>query len=169
MMVDPESVFYLRETMQRDGLIRSLQDIQVVGESIADHAEQFKQSFDLFMEGFPEVNFVCGPSFCGGCVAELVSALNHIRKAGYGERLKGLTLVLGGAEDFEPSPKMAFIGECSAELAEDFPCALGCPPEEDSVFEAICEACGADLSLVMSLRDEARRAIWESTMHLIGQ
>ncbi len=170
MGIDPESVFYLREIMRRDGLITGLQDIQVVGESVSDHAEQFKQSFDLFMEGFPDVNVVYGPSFCGGCVAELVSALNHIRDAGYGERLKGLTLVLGGPEEeFERTEKMAFIGECSVDLAEGAPGIGGCPPDEDGVFEAICAACGADLPLVLSVRDETRRRKWDDSMHLIGQ
>ncbi|MCD6400133.1 DUF362 domain-containing protein [candidate division WOR-3 bacterium] len=169
MGVDPQTVFYLRETMKRDGYITGLQDIEVVGESVADHAEQFKQSFDLFMQGFPDIRIVYGPAFCSGCVAELVSALNHIRDAGYGEWLKGLTLVVGGAEDFEPSEKMAFIGECSADLAGSAPCVGGCPPDEDDVFEAICAACGADVSVVMSVRDEARRRKWDSSMHLIQQ
>jgi hypothetical protein len=169
MGVDPYSVYYLRELMQMAGEVRGLEDIEVVGESIADHAEKFKTSFEVMMEMFPGVRIIEGDSFCGGCVAELASALRHIKGAGYEAHLDGLTIIVGNPEEYEVSGKVAVIGGCTEDADDGWPTATGCPPAEDDVFAAICEACGAELSLVLSIRDETRRQVWDSTMHLISQ
>jgi len=169
MGVDPDSVYYLRELMQMEGEIRGLQDIEVVGESVVDQAERFKTSFDVVMEQFPGVSVVAGDLFCSGCVAELVSALRHMKGAGYEKHMDGLTIVVGNPEEYEVTGKVAVIGGCSEDVDESWPTATGCPPAEDDVFAALCDACGAELSLVLSVRDEFRREAWESTMHLISQ
>ena len=169
MGVDPYSVFYMRELMQMEGEVHGLDDIQVVGESIADHAEKFKTAFEVVMEMFPGVTVIEGDSFCAGCVAELVSALRHVKNAGYEANLDGLTIVVGNPEEYEVTGKVAVIGGCTEDADEDWPKATGCPPAEDDVFAAICDACGAELSLVLSIRDETRRQVWDSTMHLIAQ
>lgn len=169
MGVDPESVYYLRELMRMEGEVRGLEDIEVVGESIIDHAERFKTAFEVVMEMFPGVTVVAGDLFCSGCVAELLSALRHMKGAGYEKHMDGLTIVVGNPEDYEVSGKVAVIGGCSEDVDENWPTAGGCPPAEDDVFAALCEACGAELSLVLSVRDEFRRDMWESTMHLISQ
>jgi len=169
MGISPEAVYYLREMMQMDGEVHGLEDIDAVGESIEDHAERFRTAFEVIMEMFPGVRVVEGDSFCSGCVAELVSALRHMKGAGYEAHMDGLTIVVGNPVEFEASGKVAVIGGCTDELSEDWPVASGCPPAEDDVFEALCQACGAELSLVLSVRDEFRREKWESTMHLIAE
>ncbi len=167
MGIDPDSVFYLRELTSRDGEVRGLSDIEVVGESIETHARPFRTAFEAFMDQYPEVRVVSGPSFCSGCVAELVTALRYLHESGYGERAKGLTIVVGVPEESEISGKCAVIGACSDEQAGDIAMASGCPPAEDDVVIALCEACDADPSLVLSVRDENRRQMWESTSDLI--
>jgi uncharacterized protein (DUF362 family) len=168
MGIHPYSVFYLRELMSMPGQVRGFQDIDMVGESIEEHAQEFRPAFDLFMERYPEVKLAVGPSFCGGCVAELVSALRYMHDAGYGERMKQVTIVVGGPEDVEIEGPVVVIGQC-CEAFEDFgPLAFGCPPAEDDVINAMCEAIGADASLVMSLRDENRRRMWEESSALIN-
>ncbi len=169
MGIDPDSVLYLRHMTQWPGEVRSLQDIEVVGESIQAHAERFRPAFDVIKEAYPEVNFIEGPSFCGGCVAELVSALKHVKGAGYGDRMKGLTVIVGNPEEVEATDRMVVIGGCSEELEEYGPLASGCPPAEDDVIEAFCEAIGADASLVMSVRDETRQRMWDESSHLVRQ
>lgn len=169
MGIHPYSVFYLRELMTREGEVHGFADLEVVGEPIEAHAQRFRPAFDVFMERHPDVKLVAGPSFCGGCVAELVSALRYIKDAGYGERMKGLSIVVGAPEDVEINGPVVVIGECSGEYEECGPIALGCPPAEDDVLEAICQAIGADVSLVMALRDENRRRMWDSTIDLIGR
>ncbi len=168
MGMHPYSVFYLRELMSMPGQVRGFQDIDIVGESIEDHAQQFRPAFDLFMERYPEVKLVTGPSFCGGCVAELVSALRYMHDAGYGERMKQVTIVVGGPEDVEIEGPAVVIGQCCEAFEDCGPFAFGCPPAEDDVLTAMCEAVGADASLVMSLRDENRRRMWDESSALIN-
>lgn len=168
MGIHPYSVYYLRELMSRSGEVGGFADIDVVGEAIEAHARQFRPAFDLFMERYPHVRLVTGPSFCGGCVAELVSALRYVHDAGYGERMKGLSILVGAPEDIELEGPAVVVGGCSDQYEGCGPMASGCPPAEDDVLEAICEAIGADVSLVMSLRDETRRRMWDATSELIG-
>lgn len=167
MGIHPYSVFYLRELMSQPAEIHEFSEIEVVGESIEAHARKFCGAFDAFMELYPQVKLVAGPSFCGGCVAELVSALRYVHDAGYGERMKGLTIVVGAPEEVEVEGPVVIIGECSSECQDLGPVAPGCPPAEDDVLEAICEAVGADASLVASLRDETRQNLWDSTSELV--
>jgi uncharacterized protein (DUF362 family) len=167
MGIHPYSVFYLRELMSRPGEVHGYSDIDVVGESLESHARNFRPAFDVFMERYPDVRVVSGPSFCGGCVAELVSAVRYLHDAGYGERMKNLTIVVGAPEDVEIEGLVAVIGECSDAWEECGPMAAGCPPAEDDVLSAICDAIGADVSLVMSVRDENRHRMWDSTCGLV--
>ncbi len=167
MGIDPAEVFYLRELTSQEGEVRGLADVDVVGESIDAHAERFRPAFDAFMDRYPGVRIVTGQSFCGGCVAELVTAIRYVHEAGYGERLKDITIVVGNPEEVEVSGTIAVVGDCSEAHEGRGPMASSCPPAEDDVVAALCEACGADPSLVLSLRDENRRTMWDSTSHLI--
>ncbi len=168
MGIDPQSVFYLRELLSRPGEIHGLADVELVGESLLAHAQQFRPAFDAFMDGYPEVSITRGPLFCGGCVAELVSAIRYLRDAGYGERLKQITIVVGGPDELSVEGNLAVIGDCCGAYEEHGSMARGCPPAEDDVLIALCEAVGAEPSLVMSLRDENRRRMWDDTSHLVG-
>jgi len=163
MGIHPYSVFYLRELTSLPGEVHGLSDVEIVGEPIEAHAQVFRPAFEVFMERYPAVRLVTGPSFCGGCVAELVSAIRYMHDAGYGEQMRDLTIVVGAPEDIELEGNVVVIGECSQEYEESGPFAPACPPAEDDVLTAICEAVGADASLVMTVRDENRRRMWEST------
>ena len=167
MGIHPYSVFYLRELTSQPGEVHGLADIDIVGESLEAHAREFRPAFDGFMERYPDVRLVTGSSFCGGCVAELVSAIRYMHDAGYGERMKNLTIVVGAPEEVEVVGEVVVIGECSDAYSECGAVAASCPPAEDDVLSAICEAIGADVSLVMAVRDENRRAMWDSTSHLV--
>lgn len=164
MGIHPYSVFYLRELTSHPNEVHGLSDVEVVGESLEAQAKLFRPAFNVFMEKYPDVRIVTGPSFCGGCLAELVSSILHIHNAGYGERMKDLTILVGAPEDIEVEGNVVVIGECSEEYEECGPMALGCPPAEDDVLIAVCEAIGADSSLVMAVRDDNRRAMWDETI-----
>ena len=169
MGVDPDSVMYLREMTQWDGEVSGIGDVDIVGESLIAHAECFKSAFEVFLAGFPGVEVVQGPGLCGGCIAELETALRYLKKAGYEQEMNGLTILVGAPEEFDVGDKVAVIGECSADINSDWPMAPGCPPAEEDVIEALCAACDADPALVMSVRDDARREMWDSSRDLIGR
>lgn len=167
MGIHPFSVFYLRELASLPGEVHGLSDVEVVGESLAAHASVFRPAFDVYMDRYAGVRLVTGPSFCGGCVAELVSAIRYMHDAGYGEQMRDLTIVVGAPEDIELEGKVVVIGECSQDYEDAGPFAPACPPAEDDVLTAICDAVGADASLVMTVRDENRRRMWDSTVQKI--
>ncbi len=164
MGIHPYSVFYLRELMSHPDEVHGLSDVEVVGESLEAHAELFRPAFDVFMDKYPNVRIVTGPSFCGGCLAELVSSILHIHNAGYGEQMKDLTILVGAPEDVEVEGNVVVVGECSQDYEQCGSMALGCPPAEDDVLIAMCDAIGADSSLVMAVRDENRRVMWDATI-----
>ncbi len=168
MGIGPSEVFYLREMIGCEGEIGGFSDVEVVGETVEAHAERFRPALDAFMERYAGVHLAIGSRFCGGCVAELVTAIRYVHDAGYGERLKEVTIVAGDPEEVNATGKIVVIGECSEVYEGSGPMASGCPPAEDDVVIALCEACGADPSLVLSVRDENRRNMWESTSNLIG-
>jgi len=82
--------------------------------------------------------------------------------------MKQITIVVGGPEEVDVEGELVVIGGCSEAYEDHGPMARGCPPAEDDVLGVLCEVVGADLSLVMSLRDENRRQMWDSTSHLVG-
>ncbi len=169
MGVDPDSVMYLREMTQWEGEVSGIGDVDVVGESIIAHAECFRPAFEALLDAYPGVEVVQGPRLCGGCIAELESALRYLKASGYEQEMNGLTIVIGAPEEFDAGDKVAVIGECSADIDNDWPTATGCPPTEEDVIEALCAACDADPALVMCVRDDARREMWDSTRDLIGR
>jgi len=167
MGIDPDSVLYLRRMTEWDGEVSGIGDVDIVGESLLEHAECFKSAFQVFLEDFPGVQVVQGPGSCGGCMSELETALRHLKGAGYEQAMNGLTILVGAPGEFNDGDKVAVIGECSAEINNGWPAATGCPPSEDDVIEALCAACGADPALVMSVRDDTRREVWDSSRDLI--
>ena len=169
MGIDPDSVMYLRHMTQWDGEVSGIGDVDVVGESVIAHAECFRPAFEALLDSFPGVEVPRGPGLCGGCIAELESALRYLKEAGYEQEMNGLTILVGAPGEFDGGDKVAVIGECSADINDGWPMAPGCPPSEEDVIEALCAACGADPALVMSVRDDVRREMWDSSKDLIGR
>ncbi len=167
MGIDPHQVMHLNYFAQGEGRTVNPGEIEIVGEPLDRHQQHFKTGFEAFEERFPGVHVLRGDAACTGCTNELVSAITYMKEAGYGDSLQGLSIIIGNPEKPQVSGKAAVIGKC----AKDFKClghfAAGCPPKEEAMIRALCEACAADLGQVIGTRDEARRRLWESSDKLL--
>jgi len=160
-------VRHLDYLARQKGAVSGLEQIEVLGEPLEKHRRQFKTAFDAFLEGFPAVRVLQGGSFCSGCVHEIVTALRHMKNAGYEAEMEGLSIIVGNPSQPPAAAKTAVLGSCSETLAGFGAYAAGCAPPEDATIEALCQACGADPETVKARRDETRRQWWESTAALL--
>lgn len=163
MQIPPSSVLHLRYQAEREGLSVELEGIQVLGESVQEHSRPFKTGFEVFRERFPRVTILCGESACTGCTSELVTALTYLEKAGYTHEMTDLCVVIGEVDTVEARPKLAALGKCGRRHAALGVHAPGCPPGEEAVVRALCEACGADPARVLQVRDSVREQMWKET------
>ena len=160
-------VRHLDYLTRQEGAVSGLEQIEVLGEPLGKHRQQFKTAFEAYLEGFPGVRVLQGGSFCSGCVHEIVTALRHIKNAGYERDMEGLSILVGNPSQPPAAAKTAVLGSCSEGLAGLGAYAAGCAPTEDATIQALCEACGADPERVRAGRDETRRRWWESTAALL--
>jgi uncharacterized protein (DUF362 family) len=169
MGVDPSRVMHLQYMAAREGKRAALDAVEVVGEPLEAHRQVFTTGFEVFQSRFPEVTIVRGESACSGCTNELVSALSFVKKAGYGERMRGLTVVIGDAADVGATGKVATLGKCAADYPRASAYVGGCPPKEGEMVRVLAEACGADPDVVMATMEGARKAVWDASDQLMDK
>lgn len=167
MGIDPKRIMHLQYLAKQEGTMVDLEQIEIVGESLDNHRQQFKTGFQVFEARYPEVHIVQGESACSGCTNELVSAIIYMKQAGYSQEMEGLTVVIGNPAEPKVTEKTAVLGKCAKECARLGSYAAGCPPKEDAIIRALCDMCAADPDRVMATRDEARRKLWESSKILL--
>jgi uncharacterized protein (DUF362 family) len=163
MGIDPAQIMHLQYMAQKEGKRADIDAVEVVGERIADHRQVFKTGFDVFRSRYPEVCFVQGESACSGCTNELVSAITYMKQAGYGEQMKGLTVVIGNAADVRAEGKVVALGKCSAGVKGVDAHVPGCPPKEDEMVRVLCEVCGVDPRKVRETMAGERKKLWDSS------
>ena len=169
MSIDPAQVMHLQYMAEHEGTRAKLDAIDVVGERLEDHRQVFTTGFEVFRSRFPEVTIVRGESACSGCTNELVSALSFVKKAGYGERMRGLTVVIGDAADTGVRGKVAALGKCAEGYPEATAYLAGCPPKEAEMVRVLAEACGADPAVVMQTMQGARKAVWDASDQMMDK
>ena len=162
MGIDPDQVMHLQYIAQQQGRTLDLEQIKLVGEPLDKHIQQFKTGFQVFEERFPGVNIIQGESACSGCTNELVSAITYMIEGGQAKKLQDLTVIIGNPSDPVVTDKTAALGKCSKEFSDRGIYAAGCPPREQDMIRALCEACAADYDRVIATRNEMRRKLWES-------
>jgi len=167
MGIDPKRIMHLQYLAKQEGTMVDLEQIEIVGESLDKHRQQFKTGFQVFESRYPGVHIVQGESACSGCTNELVSAIIYMKQAGYSQEMEGLTVVIGNPTEPKVTEKTAVLGKCAKECAHLGSYAAGCPPKEDAIIRALCDVCAADPDWVMATRDEARRKLWESSKILL--
>jgi uncharacterized protein (DUF362 family) len=167
MGIDPKQIMHLQYLAKQEGTIVDLGQIEIVGEPLDKHRQQFKTGFQVFEARYPEVHIVQGESACSGCTSELVTAITYMKQAGYSREMEGLTVIIGNPAELEVTGKTAALGKCAKDWAHLGSYVAGCPPKEDAMIRALCDVCAADPDRVMGTRDEARRKLWESSRTLL--
>jgi len=163
MGIDIAQVMHLQYMGKKEGKRVALDAVDLVGDRVEDHRQSFMTGFDVFRARYPEVCIVQGDSACSGCTNELVSAITYMKEAGYGEQMRGLTVVIGNASDAGATEKVVALGKCASDLKGADAYVRGCPPKEDAMVRAIAEVCGADADAVMATMAEARKKLWDKS------
>ena len=163
MDIDPAHIMHLQYLAEKEGKKVSLDAIDVVGESIEANKKHFLMGFEVFESRYPELNIVQGESACSGCTNELVSAITYMKQAGFEDRMKGLTVVIGNASDVGGTGKVVALGKCAAGVKDVDAHLPGCPPKEDAMIRTLCDVCEADAEAVMATMAEARKKLWDNS------
>ena len=183
----PKRVMHLEYYARRVGRSLDLSEVTVRGESL-EGWPGFRDAFEVFHERFPELRVLEGDAACSGCSGELGGALSYIQLAGFEDRLKGLTILMGCPTDRDiVQDRVFYLGKCcrevsrqgvGAEIAEADRAisrgsraafAPGCPPRDEAIIVALAELCGFDGKEVLALRDAERKRRWESTARLLSR
>ncbi len=167
MSIDPAQIMHLQYMGEREGKRVALDAIDVVGETIEANKKVFATGFDVFRSRYPEVTIVQGESACSGCTNELVSAITYMKQAGYGDKMQGLTVVIGNAPDAGTSDKVVALGKCAVGLHGSLAHVAGCPPKEAEMVAAIAQVCGADPEAVMLEMEQARKKLWDASSNAL--
>lgn len=162
MGIDPNKIMHLCYIAQQEKRTVALEQIELIGEPLENHVKHFKSGFQAMVEKYPGVHLVQGKSACSGCTNELVGVLRSMKEAGYGQNMEKLTIIIGDPGEPEVTEKVVVLGKCARELKQLGTYEAGCPPKEDNMVRALCEACHADAKQVIAARDEARHKLWES-------
>jgi len=164
MDFDPKQIMHLQYVAKRQGSTTDLDQIEILGESIAAQRRSFKSALEVFKERYPGISIVLGESACTGCICEMIGALSHVKEAGFGEAMEGLKVIIGDPPEREvASGKVLLFGKCAKHLAGFGPHLPGCPPAEEEALKAICQLSCVDTNEVISSRDRMREKTWQAT------
>lgn len=128
--------------------------IEVRGERI----DSVKYPFIPFLEGAKHLYGgakIIEKDTCTGCVGESVSTFIYLNRAGFHDKLKELTIIMGAPERIPPlERKPVIIGRCAKGYRDLGLFVPGCPPHGMKINDAVCRALGVDKKTV-------QRAIFE--------
>jgi uncharacterized protein (DUF362 family) len=116
--------------------------IEVRGEGI----DSVKRPFIPFLEGarhlYGGANII-EKDTCTGCVGESVSTFIYLNKAGFHDKLKDLTIIMGTPGEIPPlqgKPEPVVIGRCAKEHRHLGVFVPGCPPHGMKINDVVCQA-----------------------------
>jgi len=124
--------------------------IEVRGEGI----DSVKRPFIPFLEGarhlYGGANII-EKDTCTGCVGESVSTFIYLNKAGFHDKLKDLTIIMGTPGEIPPlqgKPEPVVIGRCAKEHRHLGVFVPGCPPHGMKINDVVCQALEVDKKTV---------------------
>ena len=128
--------------------VAQLEDIEVRGERLEAVRRRFVPFQEAMQDRFGGANIV-EESACTGCMGEMISTFIYLDQAGFGDRLKELTLILGTPDEVPPgSGTPVVVGKCARAFREAGVFVPGCPPHGMAITRGACEALGIDLEVV---------------------
>jgi len=128
--------------------------IDVAGASVAEVQRRFVPFQEAARSRFGDAT-VIEKDACTGCVGEIVSTFIYLDRAGFGDRLGDLTLVLGMPEDLpQVRGTPVVVGRCARAHRDLGVFVPGCPPHGMRITDAACEALGIDKAVVRQAIEE---------------
>jgi uncharacterized protein (DUF362 family) len=145
---DVEQILHVQLAAQAGLGVADLARIEVRGEAIADVARRFTPYQDAAQDRFGAARIV-ERNACTGCMGEMVSTFIYLNKAGFGDRLADLTLIMGTPEvlpEIDGTPVV--VGKCARAYRHRGIYIPGCPPHGIAITDAACKALGLDGTVV---------------------
>ena len=141
---DVEQILHVKLAGEEGLGVADLDKIEVRGERIESSRRPFVPHQAAARIQFGGATVV-EKDACTGCMGEMVSTFIYLNRAGFGDRLKDLTLVLGRLDEVPASDGPTIvIGKCARAFRERGIFVSGCPPHGFEITDAACRALGID-------------------------
>lgn len=145
---DVAQILHVQLAAQEGLGVADLGLIEVRGEAIAGVARRFVPHAEAAQDRFGGAQ-VIERNACTGCMGEIVSTFIYLSRAGFGDWLPELTLVMGTPEELpEMRGTPVIIGKCAAGLRHLGVYVPGCPPHGIAITDGACQALGIDAERV---------------------
>ncbi|MFP3153945.1 DUF362 domain-containing protein [Lachnospiraceae bacterium ZAX-1] len=141
MGYEPKEVGIIRIGSKLAGIgSMSLDDIEIVGNTIEETARVFKRAFEVEIKGLPEFDLILTKGACTGCRNTVISAIIDMKNDGIEHTLAGKTIIAGPIDKLPDGvdPKnVVLIGKCTINLKDQATHVMGCPPNNIFVERGI--------------------------------
>lgn len=145
---DVEQILHVKLAGEEGLGVADLDKIEVCGETIESARRPFVPHQAAARIQFGNATIV-EKDACTGCMGEMVSTFIYLNKAGFGDRLKDLTLMLGTLDEVPPTDgPTVVIGKCARAFRKRGIFVSGCPPHGFEITDAACQALGIDKQAV---------------------
>jgi uncharacterized protein (DUF362 family) len=145
---DVEQILHVQLAAQEGLGVADLERIEVRGGAIANVARRFVPYQEAARERFGAAQIV-ERNACTGCMGEMVSTFIYLNKAGFGDRLADLTLIMGMPDELPEMRKTpVVVGKCARAFRHRGIYVPGCPPHGIAITDGACEALGIDSKIV---------------------
>jgi hypothetical protein len=132
--------------------------IDIRGEPIESVAHPFIPYAEAAKARFGAANII-EKNTCTGCMGEMESTFLYLNKAGYGDRLEDLTLIMGTPDEIPVlNGTPVIVGKCPRSYRDLGVWAPGCPPHGIKIADAVCEALGLNKERVHNTIERLHQA-----------
>ncbi|MEN6645070.1 MAG: DUF362 domain-containing protein [Armatimonadia bacterium] len=132
MEIAPESVRLIQEAAAAGVGVADPEQIEVVGERVADHARHFLLPHEALAASFPGLT-IHSAKACSCCMQNLFQALEQVQRSGREPAFRRLLIGPGPTTEAD-----LLIGKCAAEGRDCRPDVAGCPPPMGHILAALC-------------------------------
>lgn len=144
MGFEVEEILHVKLAGEAGVGVADLAQIEIRGETIASSARRAIRYADAAKKHFGEVTLI-EQATCTGCWGEMESAILYLNRAGYNDRLKDLTMILGMPDELPPLENTPLVvGKCPMQYRNLGVYVPGCPPHGIKIVDGMCEVLGID-------------------------
>ena len=137
---DVDQILHVKVAGEEGLGVADLESIEVCGESLESARHPFVPHQAAARAQFGDATIV-EKDTCTGCMAEMLSTFIYLNRAGFGDRLEDLTLVLGTPDEVPSTDRATvIIGKCARAFRDRGLYVPGCPPHGFEITDAACQA-----------------------------
>lgn len=166
--LDPDAVSYFHAAEEAGFGNYDMDDIEIVGKSVADVYKKLWIPYVGGMDSWPEYN-ILSENACSSCQAMLALNMETLKAIGEYDNNKDVTIVVGRKDSIPediPKDKLVLHGNCTAKFRDRGMWIMGCPPGETALYMTVCErktidGSGDQVDEIIRPRMEADQPAWK--------